>query len=154
MNCLVPERAIVPRLLTRSYDYMLALCSSKIFFSLSGRTYSLGHTNTGVTDGKGLLLLVGDDVDAQVLARVELAWVGQGLVADLVQGIGGVGNKFSEEDLLVGVDGVDDEGEKLRDLSLELESLRHCGGYQREIVTSERRNVSLQFGFGGCSLRS
>ncbi|KAK1237457.1 hypothetical protein MKX08_003082 [Trichoderma sp. CBMAI-0020] len=81
----------------------------------------------------GLGLLVGDDVDAQVLARVELAGVGQRLVADLVQGIGGVGDKFSQEDLLVGVDGVDDEGEKLRDLSLELEGLRHdCGGYQRK----------------------
>jgi hypothetical protein len=28
-----------------------------------------------------------------------------------------------------------DEAEKLRDLSLELESLRHCDGYQRKIVS-------------------
>ena len=34
-----------------------------------------------------------------------------------------VGDEFSQEDLLVGVDGVDDEGEQLRDLSLELEGL-------------------------------
>lgn len=99
-------------------------------------TYSLGHTNTGITDGQGLGLLVGDDVNAQVLARVELAGVGQRLVADLVQGIGGVGDKFSQEDLLVGVDGVDDEGEKLRDLSLELESLSHGEGYQRKMCES------------------
>jgi hypothetical protein len=103
---------------------------------LEKETYSLGHTNTAIADGKGLVLLVGDDVNAQVLARVKLAGVGQRLVADLVQGIGGVGNKFSQENFLVGVDGVDDEGEELRDLSLELESLRHDGGYQWKMCKS------------------
>lgn len=114
-------------------------------------TYSLGHTDTGITDGQGLGLLVGDDVNAQVLARVELAGVGQGLVADLVQGIGGVGNKFSQEDFLVGVDGVDDEREKLRDLSLELESLSHCDGYLKENCLV-KGNVSwiVQQGVGKC----
>ncbi|KAI6776272.1 hypothetical protein HG530_000217 [Fusarium avenaceum] len=92
----------------------------------------LGHTNTGIPDGEGLVDLVGDDVNSEVLARVELARVREGLVSDLVEGIGSVGDKLSEEDLLVGVDSVDDEGEKLRDLSLELESLSHGVGYQRE----------------------
>lgn len=97
-----------------------------------GATYSLGHTNTGIPDGESLVDLVGDDVNSEVLARVELARVRKGLVSDLVEGIGSVGDKLSEEDLLVGVDSVDDEGEKLRDLSLELESLSHGVGYQRE----------------------
>jgi hypothetical protein len=97
-----------------------------------GPTYSLGHTNTGITDGEGLVLKVGDDVNAEVLARLELGGVAQSLVADLVQSIRGIGNKFSKEDFLVGVDGVDDQGEKLRDLSLELESLSHCDGYLKE----------------------
>ena len=91
-------------------------------------TYSLGHANTGILDGEGLVLLVGDDVDPQILASVELARIRERLVPDLVKSIGRVGDNLSEEDLLVGVDGVDDEGEELRDLSLELESLRHCGG--------------------------
>jgi hypothetical protein len=86
-------------------------------------TYSLGHTDTSIADGKSLGLLVGDDVDAQVLARVELAGVGKSLIADLVKGIRRVGDEFSEEDLLVGVDSVDDQREQLRDLSLELECL-------------------------------
>ena len=38
--------------------------------------------------------------------------------------IGGVGDELPEEDLLVGVEGVDDEGEKLVDLGLEREGLR------------------------------
>ncbi|KAK8922658.1 hypothetical protein VCV18_006717 [Metarhizium anisopliae] len=100
-------------------------------------TYSLGHTNTGIPDGQSLGLLVGDDINAQVLSRVELGRVGQGLVADLVQSIGGIGNKFSQEDFFVGVDSVDDEGEKLRDLSLELESLRHCDGYLKEELSDQ-----------------
>ena len=50
-------------------------------------TYSLGHTDTSVADSEGLGLLVGDDVDTQVLARVELAGVGKSLIADLVKGI-------------------------------------------------------------------
>lgn len=100
-------------------------------------TYSLGHANTGITDGQGLVLFVGDDVNSEVLARVKLAGVRKGLVSNLVESIGGVGDKFSKENLLVRVDGVDDEGEKLRDLSLELEGLSHRVGYQKEIVTVE-----------------
>ena len=90
-------------------------------------TYSLGHTDTGIPDREGLVLLIGDNVDTEILAGIQLAGVRQGLVADLVERIGGVGNKFSEEDLLVGVDSVDDQREKLRDLSLELEGLSHLG---------------------------
>jgi hypothetical protein len=92
-------------------------------------TYSLSHPNTGIADGEGLVLLVGDDVDTEVLARLELTRVGKSLISDLVESIGTVGNEFSQEDLLVGVDCVDDQGEKLRDLSLELEGFaRHdCG---------------------------
>jgi hypothetical protein len=94
-----------------------------------GGTYSLGHTDAGIADGQGLGILIRDDVDAEVLARVELAGVRQGLVSDLVQGIGGIGNKLPKEDLLVGVDGVDDQRQKLRDFSLELKSFsRHLGG--------------------------
>ena len=35
-------------------------------------TYSLGHANTGIADGEGLVLLVGDDVDTEILAGVQL----------------------------------------------------------------------------------
>ena len=92
-------------------------------------TYSLGHTNTSITDSESLVLLVGDDIDAKVLARVKLTRVGEGFISDLVKGIGAIGNQFSQEDLLVRVDCVDNEGEQLRDLSLELEGFsRHdCG---------------------------
>ena len=35
-------------------------------------TYSLGHANTSVTDCEGLVLLVGDDVDTQILTGLKL----------------------------------------------------------------------------------
>ena len=38
--------------------------------------------------------------------------------------IGRVGDELAEEDLLVGVEGIDDEGEQLVDLGLERERLR------------------------------
>ena len=88
-------------------------------------TYSLGHADTGIPDGQGLVLLVRNDVDAEVLAGIKLALVRQGLVTDLVERIRGVRDKFSQEDFLVRVDGVDDQRKKLRDLSLKLESLGH-----------------------------
>lgn len=91
------------------------------------KTYSLGHTNTGITESQGLVNRIGDDVDTEVLARVELGRIGERLITDLVQGIGRVGDEFSEEDLLVGVDSVDNQRKELRDLSLELEGFSsHC----------------------------
>ena len=103
---------------------------------------SLGHANTGILDSQGLGLLVGDDVDAQFLAGIELARVGQGLVADLVESIRGVRDKLSQENLLVGVESVcafgqclfrhskacrgvrtDDQVQELADLSLEAKAL-------------------------------
>jgi hypothetical protein len=84
-------------------------------------TYSLGHTNTGITDGDGLGLLVRNDVDAEVLARIELGRVRQGLIANLVESIRGVGDQLPQENLFVGVDSVDNERQELRNLSLKLE---------------------------------
>jgi len=40
-------------------------------------------------------------------------------VMDLYQGVGGVRNQFSKEDILVEVEGVDDEGHQLLDISVE-----------------------------------
>ena len=88
-------------------------------------TYSLGHADTSIPDGQGLVFLVRNDVNAEILAGVQLARVGERLIADLVEGIGGIGEEFSQENLLVGIDSVDDEREQLRNLSLELEGLRH-----------------------------
>ena len=59
----------------------------------------LGHPDTGVDDGEGLGISVQDDLDEELLLVAQLAGVSQGLVTDLVQGIGGVGDQVCEEDL-------------------------------------------------------
>ena len=50
---------------------------------------------------------------------------------DLVERIGGVGNQLTQKDLLVGVEGVDDEGHQLLDVRIERESFRHDGLFFR-----------------------
>mmetsp|Transcript_28972 Transcript_28972/g.61126 ORF Transcript_28972/g.61126 Transcript_28972/m.61126 type:complete len:729 (-) Transcript_28972:69-2255(-) len=79
----------------------------------------LGHAQTRVDDRQGVVGLVRDDVDEELRLGLELALVREPLEADLVQGIGGVRNQLSEEDLLVAVERVDDQTQKLVDLSLE-----------------------------------
>jgi len=51
----------------------------------------LGHTNTGVSDGEALVLLVGSDSDVELLLAIENRLVGKRLVSNLVEGIGRVG---------------------------------------------------------------
>ena len=49
---------------------------------------SLGHANAGINDGQSVVILVGHDLDVQLLAAVQLGGVRQRLVADLIGGIG------------------------------------------------------------------
>jgi hypothetical protein len=66
----------------------------------------LGHTNTRVADGERLLLLVRGDADVELLLGLELRRVGEGRIPDLVESVGAVGDDFTQEDLLVAVEGV------------------------------------------------
>ena len=66
----------------------------------------LRHTDTGVDDRQDLVLLVGNDLDDEVLAGLEDGGVGEGGITDLVERIRRVRDQFTEEDLLVGVEGV------------------------------------------------
>ena len=61
--------------------------SARDINSCGDGTYSLGHTNTSVLDRESLVCLVWDDVDPEVFARVELAWVAQSLISDLVESV-------------------------------------------------------------------
>ena len=66
----------------------------------------LGHADTGVADAKDLVLLLGGDADVELLLGLEDGGVGEGRIADFVEGVGAVGDEFTKEDLLVGVEGV------------------------------------------------
>jgi hypothetical protein len=47
----------------------------------------LGHTDTGIADGKKLVLLVWSDTDVELLARVEDSGISQGRVPDFIESI-------------------------------------------------------------------
>ena len=86
----------------------------------------LGHADARVFDGDGGVSLVWDDLDEKVWLGFDFLWVGDRLVADLVQRIGGVGDQLAQEDFLVGVEGVNDQAHQLLDVGIECECLRHC----------------------------
>jgi hypothetical protein len=95
-----------------------------------------GHSNTSIEDGQGLVLLIGDNVDLELRFSLKNTLVGQTHVADLIAGIGRIGNQFTQKDLLVGIKGIDDETEQLVDLGLKSErfnfgSGRHCKNEKR-----------------------
>merc|ERR1719420_2032950 len=96
----------------------------------------LGHSETGVDDGERVVGLVGDNVDEELGLRLELCLVGEALEPDLVQGIGRVGDELTQENLLVAVEGVDDQGEQLVDLRLKGKgfSVSHGGWWSSSVL--------------------
>ena len=68
---------------------------------------ALVHADAVVADGQGTVLLVDGQGDLEVLPLQAHLVVGQAEIAQLVDGIGGVGDDLAEEDLLMGIDGVD-----------------------------------------------
>merc|ERR1719230_1239114 len=87
----------------------------------------LGHADARIFDCEGGVSLVGDNLDVEVRLSLDLLRVRDRLVADLVERVRRVGNQLAQEDLLVGVEGVDDEAHQLLDVSIEREGLRHGG---------------------------
>ena len=45
--------------------------------------------------------LVRDDFDEEVRLGLDLFWIGDGLVSDIVEGIGGIRDELTKKDLLV-----------------------------------------------------
>mmetsp|Transcript_30392 Transcript_30392/g.88880 ORF Transcript_30392/g.88880 Transcript_30392/m.88880 type:complete len:365 (+) Transcript_30392:853-1947(+) len=78
-----------------------------------------GHADAAVLDGNGAGVGVGPDLDLGLDGRGTV--VGDGKKSPLITGIGGVGYQFAQEDVLVGIQTVDDEVHHPPDLGLELE---------------------------------
>jgi hypothetical protein len=83
----------------------------------------LGHSNSCISQDEGVGGLVRNNVYLEGGLVTNNVRVSKGLVPNLVKGVGGIGDKFSEEDLLVGVEGVDDQAHQLLDVSVEGEVL-------------------------------
>ena len=67
----------------------------------------LVHADSVVGDGEGPGVLVHGDLNFEIPPVHAHGAVGEGLIAELVAGVAGVGDDLPEEDFLVGVDGVD-----------------------------------------------
>jgi len=88
MKRLVPELAMVP------------------MFSTSHQLVT-GHADTVVRDANGTGLLVEAHMDVQLAVTFIQVVFAEGFEAQLVAGIGGIGDKFAKEDFLVGIQGMD-----------------------------------------------
>src|SRR5207248_491707 len=83
----------------------------------------LRHADAVVRDGQRAVLLVGGDLDLVLRVAFEQFVFGEGLEAEGVDGVAGVADQLAQEDVLVGVERVDDEVQELLQLGLELQRL-------------------------------
>ena len=99
------------------------------------------HADAVIGDGQGAGLFVDGQRDPIGAAAIAIAVgdqirLGQRRVAQLVAGVGGVGDQLAEEDLLLAVEGFGHDIQQPADLGLELQGfLAHrCPGWQVDLV--------------------
>jgi len=135
MNCLVPDLAMVPRLFTKS-DFVKPIPVSwmiKVLFALSGMMEILRSFSESRTDGseRELYRILSRASEALEINSRRKTAVSLALYVVRFKIL-----MTSKHTLFVRIDGVNDEREKLRNFSLELECLGHC-------MSSNINNVSL-----------
>ena len=84
MKALVPDLAIVPKLLTKSAFVMPIPLKKTVKLKSCLQFKQLEIFNLRITKSKSTVILVGDNLDFKVLATVQLAGVSQGFITDLV----------------------------------------------------------------------
>ena len=104
-KALVPERATVPRLSISSWRSMPMPVSA-------------------IVERAGCL--VGHEADRELVGAGQEIGLGDRLVAQLVAGVGGVGDELAQEDVRLGVDRVNHQVQELGDLRLEGMGLGRC----------------------------
>jgi len=87
---------------------------------------SFSHTNSTILNGQGVVSFIWDNLDLEIWLSLELLWLGDRVVSDLIKGIRGVRNELSQENFFVGVEGVDDQRHQLLDIGVKRENFfRH-----------------------------
>src|SRR5215468_1371154 len=77
------------------------------------------HADAIVFDREAFVVSIDQERDAQRRVIAEQVRAGDGFVTQLFAGVGGVRNQLADEDLLVGIDRMDDQVEELGDIGLE-----------------------------------
>ena len=83
-----------------------------------------GHADAVIGDSQQAIVLVAGEQDAEIALVHAHGGIGQALIIKFVDGIRSVGDQLTQEDLLVGVDGVDHHVHQLFAFSLKF-FLRH-----------------------------
>ena len=100
--------------------------------------FLLAHADAGVGDGERLPFLVGRDGDREAGLALEQLGLGDRLVAELVERVGGVRDQLAQEDVAVGIDRMHHEVQELGDFRLELvggcSGGRGCGCVCRRVI--------------------
>ena len=81
---------------------------------------TLVHADAVIADGQRAIFLIRRQDDAEIIPVQAHLIICQSQIAQLVDGVGGVGNDLPQEDLLVGIDGVDHQIQQPLGLRLEL----------------------------------
>src|SRR5262249_33435910 len=98
-----------------------------------------GHAHSVVVDAERPRRRVGLQANLQLAGGQEVA-AGDGFEPELVERVRGIRDQLAEEDVLVGVEGVDHEVQQLPDLRLELAAL--CGRAHTDIVAGADGPIS------------
>ena len=85
-----------------------------------GFDFLLVHPDAVVDDGQGFGFGIGNDLDLPVAIAIQQGLVRDGLETDTIDGIGGIRDQLAQENILVGVERMDDQVEQLGYLGLEL----------------------------------
>ena len=67
----------------------------------------LGHTDAVILHGQDAVFLIAGDEDAEIALVHAHGGVGQALIVQLINGVRSIGNQLPQEDLFIGIDGVD-----------------------------------------------
>ena len=84
------------------------------------------HADAGVGDRERAGRLVGLDADREPSVAGQQLRLGDRLVAQLVAGVGGVGDQLAQEDLGLGIDRMNHQVQEFGDLRLEDVGLGRC----------------------------
>ena len=77
-----------------------------------------GHADAGVLDGQRVGFGVGANADGERQVWIEHVAVGEQLEIQAGEGVGSVGDQLAQEDLALGVEGMDQDIEQLAGFSL------------------------------------
>ena len=67
----------------------------------------LGHTNAVILHGQDAVFLIAGDENTEIALVHAHGGVGQALIIQLINGVRSIGDQFPQEDLFIGIDGVD-----------------------------------------------